>query len=421
MRRLVATGTLISTLAILAVASTVVLYFQIRRAARQTLERQALDRASAVALAARAASVDDGVLDRIAGELIDGATVRTACVLDPAALSPCAGQPADTATLVERALTSDRPVFRLQPTAMVARLGALELWYPLSLEREPTFAPGPVPSSRRVLLIVVDPARANELVTQTLVHAGILTALLLTLVVLTVLQMRSIARERALEHRLAEERRFTELGRLSGVLAHEIRNPLGAIKGFAQLTARRFTDDDPARQDLDTIVSESTRLERLVQSLLLYARPPEARLERVSLQGVLERAVRLVGAPDGRVTLDAPEPLLFAHVDPELLTQALLNLVRNAVEAVEDAEGHVWVRLSADGVARITVEDDGPGVPLELAADLFEPYVTRKARGTGLGLAVTRRVAQAHGGTVRHEPRPGGGARFVLELPGLCA
>ncbi len=176
--------------------------------------------------------------------------------------------------------------------------------------------------------------------------------------------------------------RLAELGQMSGVLAHEIRNPLGALKGFLQLALERSSDE--SRAWLQTSLEQTGRLERLVKDLLLYARAPQPRLQTISWHQMRDR---LRPHAPGVVCQGDDFRLL---TDPDLLEQALLNLLRNACEAGTE------VRLDA-APGRIRVTDDGPGVPAEVRRKLFQPFVTTKAQGTGLGLAIVRNLTHALG------------------------
>jgi len=217
-------------------------------------------------------------------------------------------------------------------------------------------------------------------------------------------------RQLALEH-------LARLGKMSAVLAHEIRNPLGTIKGFVQL-AREQAGDGVARL-LEPVLEETARLEKLVADLLAYGRPrtPEIRrLEWPRLAEQLEAHAReTIG--ERPVRFDLRSELETLETDPELLLQVLLNLVRNSIEAVaEQADGEVVLtasRRNGNGI-RIVVEDNGPGLPPEVRRKLFEPFTTTKVNGTGLGLSISRKLAEALGGTLRLADREPRGVRAEL-------
>ena len=223
-----------------------------------------------------------------------------------------------------------------------------------------------------------------------------------------------------LERQRVEMDSLAQLGQLSAVLAHEIRNPLGAIKGFAQL-ARENTE--PAKlKPLDAIVRESKRLENLVNSLLLYGRPvsPLPRtFEWGPLAAELEtHAKAAIGVRPIRFLSDSQIRTL--STDPDLLKQVLQNLIRNAIEAIPDsAAGEVCLHAAArDGGVVIAVEDNGPGIPDAVRAKLFLPFFTTKALGTGLGLAISKKVIEILGGSLQLLPLMPHGTRAEVALYG---
>ncbi|MBI5608270.1 MAG: HAMP domain-containing histidine kinase [Deltaproteobacteria bacterium] len=407
---------------LLVVASTAVLYVRLRQAAAEALVGRALDKAAALALAARSMPLDDGVAARLAGELA-GAAVLQAALVDGDGNALAGGELRD----VPRDHARDWAGKALRSTTWQTYteeglLGAnrLELWYPVELRpqaREPQLLrPGPPDTGRRVLLLVLDTQAQRDSLRPALSHAVLITALLVVLLALTRRQIRADQAERRRAEARASELRLLELGRLSGVLAHEIRNPLGAIKGFAQLTARRFAPSDPAHDDMQVVVSEAARLERLVETLLTYARPLELQKQTIDLREVLQQVARL--AEGGEVPVQVQEGAsVTIEGDRDQLCQALLNLVRNAQQASPpDTPVQLGLEVTA-GQVELFVDDRGPGIASELQQTVFEPYYTTKATGTGIGLAVTRRIAEAHGGQVSIRNRDGGGARVAIRLP----
>ncbi|HEY3445322.1 MAG TPA: GAF domain-containing protein [Myxococcales bacterium] len=226
---------------------------------------------------------------------------------------------------------------------------------------------------------------------------------------------------------LVKRERLAALGELSAVVAHEVRNPLGVIFNSLRSLSRVLKPQGDAKMLLDIVGEEADRLNRIVGDLLDFARPSEPTLQPEPLGAVLESVVdsaRAVAAAAGvQLSLQSLAPLPKAPVDARMVRQAVLNLVINAVQAMPRGGAvtiGVHAHTAADGGVRvhIEVEDTGPGVPPELAERIFEPFFTTKAAGTGLGLAVVKRIAEAHRGEVRLEPSPPGkGARFVLVLP----
>jgi signal transduction histidine kinase len=219
------------------------------------------------------------------------------------------------------------------------------------------------------------------------------------------------ARARAIE---AERlRAFRETARR---VAHEMRNPLTPIRlAVAQLSRGA----NPHQQDaIDVLVSESGRLEQLAREFTEFGRLPEGPAAPVDVAELLTGLARASVPPTMQVhlALDPALPTLLGHYDP--LQRAFSNIVRNAVEAC-DARGAI--ELSArpeDGGVRVEITDHGPGVPAALAGRLFDPYVTAKSGGTGLGLALAKQAVEMHQGTIAVEETPGGGATFIVRLRG---
>jgi signal transduction histidine kinase len=241
------------------------------------------------------------------------------------------------------------------------------------------------------------------------------------LIVISLVALWSMRRASRLERRQLETERLVELGRLAATLAHEIRNPLGAIKGFAQLA--RESAEPATSKPLDAIIRESKRLEALVESLLLYGRPPKPVIVQTSwaiIAGDLEATARsLIGPRD--VKFESESNIETIATDPSILKQALLNLVRNAVEAIPaNSAGAIRLRAQRerDGGALITLEDSGPGVPPEVRQRLFSAFVTTKASGTGLGLSIAKKLVESLGGNLRIAGAQPHGTKAVVELYG---
>jgi signal transduction histidine kinase len=220
--------------------------------------------------------------------------------------------------------------------------------------------------------------------------------------------------------RLQERERLAALGQMAAGLAHEIKNPLGAIKGAAQLLQQ-----EPSQQEfLDIIVEEVERLDGVVRSVLSYAKTDAGKAQPVDVNAVVERTCLLLSkSPEHEVRfqLDLCDLPTFALGNAEHLRQILINLVNNAVEA-NQGRGVVSVttrreRPGSEPFAEVIVADSGPGLSDEAKRGLFVPFFTTKPRGTGLGLAVTQRLVTAMGGRIEVNSRQGYGAAFTVRLP----
>ena len=232
---------------------------------------------------------------------------------------------------------------------------------------------------------------------------------------------RSARRLAALEERAAREQRLVALGSMSSVMAHELRNPLASLKGHAQLLAEDLEDagDTKRQAKAERVVSEAERLELLTTTLLDFVRDGPIERESTTAADLVERSLADLARDRVKVDLGSTPPRV--EVDVMRLARALHNLVDNALQA--SPEGAVELEVAADGPADVTIKvrDHGPGLPPGAEAQIFEPFMTTRVRGTGLGLAVARRIAEQHGGTLTAENHPTGGALFTLRLRGRPA
>lgn len=232
--------------------------------------------------------------------------------------------------------------------------------------------------------------------------------------------VRSLGKSEALRRNLEERERFAIMGEMASVLAHEIRNPLGSIKGFAQyLLEKELPGDEGRKRYLSVIISESKRLERMTEDLLQYARPVAIR-PRVfylgELLGELLNGFRKDARwPGVQFSLDAPE--LTISTDPDRLREIISNLVSNAADAVAE-DGRVAVAAEREGQKTIIrVTDNGCGMTEDIRESVFKPFFTTKTKGTGLGLPIVARLVEALGGSIEISSEPGKGTEIIVSVP----
>ena len=227
----------------------------------------------------------------------------------------------------------------------------------------------------------------------------------------------------ALQQRMQLKENLAALGELSAGIAHEFKNALATISGYAQMIQSESSETE-ALDYAERILEQTRNITHVVAEFLKYARPLEIPDERVALQTITERVVAEVREALPQVKIRWEGTFGDAGGDEGLLRQALLNLTRNAAEAcaLTAGGGQVIVRgevVRGDeaGFQRVSVSDNGSGIPANVLPKLFRPFFTTKAKGTGLGLAVVQKIIVQHGGQVEVRNRPEGGAEFILTLP----
>ncbi|MBI3021691.1 MAG: MCP four helix bundle domain-containing protein [Candidatus Omnitrophica bacterium] len=232
---------------------------------------------------------------------------------------------------------------------------------------------------------------------------------------------------RGMTKRLVQSEKLASLGHMAGLVAHEVRNPLTAIKMRVHSLQEELAASVSSQDDVEVIRQEIERLERIVQNFLDLVRLPEPRVQPLSLNEVVTRAVELL-KPNFeehavRVTIAWPGTLPSVQGDAEQLEQVFLNLLLNAVQAMPEG-GAIeitasWVkgRTETDGSIEIAVSDTGPGIPKALRDKIFDPFFTTKANGIGLGLSLAKKVVEQHQGVIEVQDRNGSGAAVTIRLP----
>jgi signal transduction histidine kinase len=228
---------------------------------------------------------------------------------------------------------------------------------------------------------------------------------------------------------------LASLGELAAGVAHEINNPIGIIKTYADYLEKSTPSDDPRREDFEAIRDEAGRCQEIVRRMLDFSNPQVQGFVSVDLGGLVRETVGFVflegreGAPE--VTVEEQPGVPAVRADPVQMKQALINILINARQVLEDHgaseeagtdfQGRIEIEISRGSgprpPVRVAVRDNGPGIDPREAERIFEPFFTRRRKGTGLGLAITRRIIEAHSGTIRIAPQMAGGTVVTFEIP----
>lgn len=237
-----------------------------------------------------------------------------------------------------------------------------------------------------------------------------------------VILFKDLTEIRALHDELEKNRRLASVGRLAAGVAHEIRNPLSSIKGFATYFKEKYRDSDQDQEVAAILIQEVDRLNRVVGQLLEFSRPLAIHRQAVRLKPFLEEAVKLVARQSSQTgvttTLEMVDETLAAVMDADKMSQVMLNLFLNALDAMPGG-GRLTVRVSnnGNGWVQIQVADTGEGIDPADQPHVFEPYFSTKNTGTGLGLAIVHNIVKAHQGDILVESRPGQGTTVQITLP----
>lgn len=276
-----------------------------------------------------------------------------------------------------------------------------------------------LPDGPMVLRLALHSWQADRIVRRA--QAGMLLVVLLTAAAwgLGLFSLRLVRRDALRREALVRSEQLAQLGELGAVMAHEVRTPLAGIKGFAQLLAERAADQH-SQQATTAIVRETARLERLVNDLLLYARPDGLQRGTVALDSALAEAWEMVAQAAAAAGVGYElqgDRGLTVGCSGERCVQLASNLFTNALQAMPDGGVlQVTTTLCGDQVV-MNVTDTGPGFAEELLPRVFDPFVTSKATGGGLGLAVCRRIVEGCGGTIGVANGASGGAVITVRLP----
>jgi two-component system sensor kinase FixL len=221
-----------------------------------------------------------------------------------------------------------------------------------------------------------------------------------------------------LEQRLAEQKSLAKLGEMAAVVAHEVKNPIAGIRGALQVITSRMPPEQRDRAILIDIITRLDALNRIVQDMLMFARPRALRKEAMAIGTLVRETASLIKRDPGmlQVEIDVSGEADIMG-DREMLQVVFQNILINAAQAIE-GQGRIDVMIAGGhGRCRVAVADHGPGMPDETREKAFDAFFTTKHRGTGLGLPIAKRVVEAHGGAIHIDAPPAGGTVISVELP----
>lgn len=270
-----------------------------------------------------------------------------------------------------------------------------------------------------LLVLALHTYRADQVIRRAKAGVSVVSALTIALWGLTLILFFMLRREERHQKEMSRREELARLGEMGAVLAHEIRNPLAGIKGFAQLV-ETAGDLEQARRHAGKIVTQSLRMEALVSDLLAFARDDQGERHLMDLSGMIQECVALiqVEAAIRNVKIEVhTSSSVRTHIIADRIIQMLLNLIKNAIQAVPDS-GIVMIGLwQKSGLAHISIKDNGCGITPDQLKHIFDPFWTSKAQGTGLGLALCKKVVEEHDGRLSVESSVGIGTEFVVILP----
>ena len=236
-----------------------------------------------------------------------------------------------------------------------------------------------------------------------------------------IMLLRDVTTARQMEMEITKSRHLTSIGSLAAGVAHEIRNPLSSIKGFAVYFKERFSGNAEDQKTADIMISEVERLNRVISQLIEFARPLELKPEKLQLPALIDDTMNLVAAAARNnqieISMDIAPDLPALEADPDKIKQVLLNILLNALAAMKKG-GKIIIRLEHDqDKITVSISDTGVGIDQMDLPRIYDPYFTTKPAGTGLGLAVVQKIMEAHGGKITLASSIGEGTTVFLQFP----
>ncbi len=237
-----------------------------------------------------------------------------------------------------------------------------------------------------------------------------------------IVALRDISEKQKLQWIANRNDRMKELGEMAATVAHEIRNPLGGIRGYASLLYRDLEGEKNLQEMAGYIIEGTKSLEKVVSAVLNYSKPVQIQLQTMELGAYLKQIGKFIRVDPAfpsnvRMAFHIPDAPLLAPIDPEALKGALLNLTFNAFQAMPQGGELSISLLKRESYCEIAIADTGVGMEEELLQHLFSPFFTTKQKGNGLGLVETQKIVQAHFGSIGVRSQPGKGTTFTLTLP----
>jgi len=237
--------------------------------------------------------------------------------------------------------------------------------------------------------------------------------------------IRDVTEIKDLNEEVARHKRLAALGKLSAGIAHEIRNPLSSIRGLAQFVYNSFSSTDERKEDLNTIIQEVDRLNKLVVQVLDFAKLKKPNLTRFSLNDLIRKIAELfkleIKDKQIKFSLELSPDISQIQADEDQVRQILMNVIINAIQAISK-EGEIKIKtekalLKGESAIKLIIEDSGVGIPERDFTQIFDPFFSTKEKGSGLGLSIAYKLIEAHQGEIKVESKEGEGTKFVIFLP----
>ncbi|MGI6435507.1 MAG: two-component system sensor histidine kinase NtrB [Syntrophomonadaceae bacterium] len=237
-----------------------------------------------------------------------------------------------------------------------------------------------------------------------------------------VLIFDDVTEKRQMEEHVLRSEKLAALGQLAIGVAHEIRNPLGSIKGFALIIQRDLPPDHPLQKFIDIIIKESERLGKVTQELLDFARPSKTQLSYLNVNWFIEKVLFLIEMENTNKKItyirNFNETIKDIYASEEQLQQVIINLLQNSIQAIGNNAGTINIATrQVPSWVEISISDSGEGIPPQILSKIFNPFFTTREKGTGMGLAIVHQIMDRHGGHIQVSSHPQKGSTFVLRFP----